>query len=100
MSHHAQAPSRRRKNRIILISFGAVVLFLILIAVIGTMLQKPAPKLSDFGQCVAAYEAQPNEDAQQIVPATPACRVIPLGQAEVTALFDASHHDNPATARP
>jgi hypothetical protein len=57
-------------------------------------------KLTDFQQCVQAYEQHPNEDARQVVPETPACRVIPLGEAEYGALNDGAQDDNPATAEP
>lgn len=56
--------------------------------------------LTAFQQCVQAYEQHPSEDAQQIVPDTPGCRVSPVGQAKVTALFDAARDDNPATVTP
>jgi hypothetical protein len=58
------------------------------------------PKLTDFQQCVQAYERHMNEDARQVVPDTPACRLIPLGEAEYGALNDAAQDDNPATAEP
>jgi hypothetical protein len=56
--------------------------------------------LTNFQKCVQAYEQHPNEDARQVVPDTPACRVIPLGEAEYGALNEAAQDDNPATAEP
>jgi hypothetical protein len=65
-----------------------------------TACSSPAPRLTSFQQCVQAYEQHPNETPIQVVPATPGCRVIPLGQAKIAALWDAARGDNPTTAKP
>jgi hypothetical protein len=72
---------------------------IVIIVIVTSATDSPKP-LTAFQQCVQAYEQHPSETAQQIIPATPGCRTIPLGQAKVTALMDAAQDENPATAQP
>lgn len=95
-----QRRSRRRVNGIALAVIAVCVIVIIAIALSGGSKSAGGPKLTSFQQCVQAYEQHPNETAQQIVPSTQGCRVIPLGEAKVTALMDAANHDNPATVKP
>jgi hypothetical protein len=80
-------------NRLIL----AFLAFLML-GIAGNQVAKP--HLTSFQQCVQAFEQNPNDFTDQVVPSVPGCQAIPAQQAQIEALFDAVRHDNPANVQP